>query len=33
MVSDIANNLISCIKVKRRMEFIPEFATRIPVSR
>ncbi len=32
MVSDIANNLISRVKDKRRMEFMPEFATRLPLA-
>ena len=32
MVSDIANNLISRVKDKRRMEFMSEFATRLPVA-
>ncbi|MFN5237087.1 MAG: cytochrome P450 [Bacteroidota bacterium] len=32
MVSDIANNLIFRVKDKRRMEFMSEFATRLPVA-
>lgn len=32
MISDITNNLIFRVKDKRRMEFMPEFATRLPLA-
>lgn len=32
LVSDIANNLVARVKDRRRMEFVSEFATRLPVA-